>query len=119
MPYEYRKLSPQEREEIVKYRRMHGYPLHAPPHPFQGTGSYLITAANFEHHAIMSSPERRSEFEIRLLNSIKDKGQSWLQEQWNAYEPPADFGKGWDDDVMNDCTCPDGRCQESRYYFGS
>jgi hypothetical protein len=33
MPYEYRKLSPTEREEIVTYRRTHGYPLHAPPHP--------------------------------------------------------------------------------------
>ena len=205
MPYEYRKLSPKEREEIVKYRRAHGYPLHAPPHPFRGAGFYLITAANFEHHAIMSSPERRTEFETRLLSSIKeiaediiawvilanhyhvllaiqslndvsaalkhlhgttsrewnledhltgkrrvwykfadryirnnthlrvafnyihynpvkhgyvsdpldwpwsslriyyeDKGQSWLQEQWNAYEPPADFGKGWDDDIRND-----------------
>ena len=205
MPYEYRRLSPGEREEIVKYRYAHGHPLHAPPHPFRHAGAYLITAANFEHRAIMSSPERRTEFETRLLTSIKeiaediiawvilanhyhvlliiqsldhvsaalkhlhgttsrewniednltgkrrvwykfvdryirddrhlrvafnyihhnsvkhgyvsdlydwpwsslymyyeDKGQSWLQEQWNAYQPPADFGKGWDDDFVND-----------------
>ena len=49
MPYEYRKLSPQEREEIVRYRNEKGYPLHAPPHPFCDAGAYLISAANFEH----------------------------------------------------------------------
>ena len=205
MPYEYRKLSSKEREEIVNYRRANGYPLHAPPHPFRDAGAYLISAANFEHRTIMSSTKRRTEFEARLLISTKeiaedliawvilanhyhvlisvqslddvstalkhlhgttsrewniednltgqrrvwykfadtyirndshlhvtfnyihynpakhgyvsypldwpwsslrmyyeDKGQNWLQEQWNAYEPPADFGKGWDDDIKND-----------------
>jgi len=205
MPYEYRKLSPKEREEIINYRREHGYPLHAPPHPFRGTGGYLITAANFEHRAIMSSPDSRTEFESRLLNSIKeitedliawvvlpnhyhllivvqslnaassalkhlhgttsrewniednltgkrrvwykfadtyirndahlrvafnyihynpvkhgyvsdpydwpwsslqmyyeDRGESWLLEQWKDYQPPNDFGKGWDEDIKND-----------------
>src|SRR5262245_17109176 len=72
MPYEYRKLSPKEREEIVNYRREYGYPLHAPPHPFRGNGVYLISAANFEHKAIMISPDRRTEFETRLLNAIKE-----------------------------------------------
>ena len=165
----------------------------------------MVTAANFEHRAIMSSPERRTEFETRLLNSIKeiaedliawvvlpnhyhlllgvrslddvsaalkhlhgttsrdwniednltgkrrvwykfadayirndahlrvafnyihhnpvkhgyisdpydwpwssllmyyeDKGQGWLRDQWKAYEPLVDFGKGWDDDIKND-----------------
>jgi putative transposase len=205
MPCEYRTLSSQEREEIVKYRQEHGYPLHAPPHPFRGAGAYLISAANFGHRPIMSSSNRRSEFETHLLylmkeiaqdliawvvlpnhyhillavpsldaisktlkhlhgktspewnlednltgkrriwykfadtfmrneqplhtvfnyihyNPVKhgyvadpfdwqwsslwmyyeDKGSAWLQEQWNAYESPGDFGKGWDDDIKND-----------------
>lgn len=72
MPYEYRKLSPKEREEIVRYRSEKGYPLHAPPHPFRDTGAYLISAANFEHKAAVKSPQRRTEFETRLLNSIKE-----------------------------------------------
>jgi hypothetical protein len=59
---------PKEREEIVKYRRSHGYPLHAPPHPFRGAGAYLISAANFEHQARMSSPNRRTGFEAYLKN---------------------------------------------------
>lgn len=72
MPYEYRKLSPREREEVVRHRRERGYPLHAPPHPFREAGAYLITAANYEHKAIMKSPQRRTEFEVRLLNSFKE-----------------------------------------------
>jgi len=72
MPYEYRKLSPKEREEIVKVRRERGYPLHAPPHPFREAGAYLISAANFEHRSIMKSPKRRTEFETLLLNTLKE-----------------------------------------------
>lgn len=70
MPYEYRKLSPQEQQAIVIDRRKQGYPLHAPPHPFRQTGAYLITAVNFEHRAVMNSPYRRNEFEAKLLRSM-------------------------------------------------
>lgn len=72
MPYEYRKLSIKEREQLVIYRSARGYPRHAPPHPFRETGAYLISAANFEHRSIMRSPERRTEFEALLLNSLKE-----------------------------------------------
>jgi putative transposase len=72
MPYEYRKLSLKEREEIVNYRSERGYPLHAPPHPFREAGAYLISAANFEHKAVMKSPERRTEFETRLLTTLQE-----------------------------------------------
>jgi putative transposase len=177
MPYEYRKLSPKEREEIVNDRREHNYPLHAPPHLLRNAGAYLISATNFEHRPIKSSPNRRTEFETQLLNSIKeitedlfawvvlpnhyhvlvgiqsldnlsvtlkhllrnnshfkvacnyihynpvkhgyvsdsydwswsslqmhyeDRGKNFLQEEWHAYKPPNDFGKGWDDDIKND-----------------
>ena len=72
MPYEYRKLTPREREEIVRYRQERGYPLHAPPHPFRNAGYYLVTAANFEHATIMDSPHRRTEFEILLLEAMQN-----------------------------------------------
>jgi putative transposase len=71
MPYEYRKFTPQEREEIVRYRRERGYPLHAPPHPFREAGYYLITAANFEHASVMDSADRRTEFEMHLLEAMR------------------------------------------------
>jgi putative transposase len=72
MPYEYRKLTPKEREEVVLYRREYGYPLHAPPHPFRKAGYYLITAAIFEHQPIMAASSRRTEFEARLVGGIKE-----------------------------------------------
>ena len=116
MPYEYRKLSPKEREEIVNYRRERGFPLHAPPHPFREAGVYMISVANFEHQAIMNSTKRRTDFEIRLLNAIKeitDELIAWivLPNHYHVkhgyisdpYEWPwsslaiyyADKGKGW------------------------
>jgi len=72
MPYYYRKLSAKEREQIVEERRRRGFPLHQPPHPFREAGSYLITAANFEHVEIMSSPERRTAFQRILLSRFHD-----------------------------------------------
>jgi putative transposase len=72
MPYEYRRLSPKEREQIVELRKEKGYPLHAPPHPFREEGTYLITAANFEHKAVMVSPERRTSFQEILLNGLHE-----------------------------------------------
>ena len=71
MPYEYRKLTALERTEIIRYRRERGYPLHAPPHPFREAGYYLITAAIFEHAPVMASPQRRTEFEVLLLETMK------------------------------------------------
>jgi putative transposase len=74
MPYEYRKLTPLEKEEVVQIRKEKGYPLHAPPHPFRDEGYYLITAACYEHAPVMESPARRTEFEIRLLETLKTFG---------------------------------------------
>lgn len=71
MPYEYRKLTPDEREKLVQLRKQRGYPLHAPPHPFREAGSYLITAAIFEHAHVMVSPERRTEFQAMLLEGFR------------------------------------------------
>jgi len=81
MPYEYRQLTPEEREEILRQRRERGYPLHAPPHPFREAGRYLITAANFNHTPIMAVPERRTDFEARLLavmRSIEAEVFAWI-----------------------------------------
>ena len=72
MPYEYRRMTPQERQDIVDYRRERGYPLHAPPHPIREAGWYLITVANFEHRSIMHRPDRRDEFEALLLAGFHD-----------------------------------------------
>ena len=78
MPYEYRKLSLKEQKEIVNYRHAHGYPLHSPPHPFRGAGAYLISAANFEHRAVMGAPSRRTEFETHLLKLVKEVAEDLI-----------------------------------------
>ena len=70
--YEYRKLTAQEREEILLYRQKQGYPLHAPPHPAKGEGHFLITAASFEHQHTMYSHLRRTEFELLALDVLKN-----------------------------------------------
>jgi len=71
MPYEYRKMTPEERKNIVLYRKSQGYPLHSPPHPIREPGFYFISAACFEHAPILASPGRRSEFEARLISSLQ------------------------------------------------
>ena len=72
MPYEYRKLSPEEQIRIVEERKKRGFPLHQPPHPFREAGCYLITAANFEHENIMAAPERRNAFQEILLKGFRE-----------------------------------------------
>jgi len=71
MPYDYRRMSQQQRDDIVAYRRERGYPLHAPPHPLREAGWYFITSANYEHSLIMADPVRRDEFESRLIESFR------------------------------------------------
>jgi putative transposase len=70
MPYEYRKLTPEEREAVLRQRRERGYPSHAPPHPVRDAGRYLITGVNFEHAHIMDTPDRRTDFEARLMAAM-------------------------------------------------
>jgi putative transposase len=73
MPYFYRQMSPEKREEVVQERLARGYPLHSPPHPFRGPGRYLITAANFEHQYFMDAPARRTDFEAHLLEKLHEQ----------------------------------------------
>ena len=81
MPYEYRRLTPEQRRTVVDDRRRRGYPRHSPPHPFRDAGSYLISASNYEHVGVMHSPERRSEFLTQLMLELQASGaevQAWV-----------------------------------------
>lgn len=71
MAYDYRKMTPEERTEIIASRQARGHPRHAPPHPIRQAGWYFITGVNFEHQRIMDSPERRDEFEAALLEAYR------------------------------------------------
>jgi putative transposase len=70
MPYEYRKLNPEEQRAVVEQRRQRGYPFHAPPHPYREAGWYFLTAVNYAHQPIMHTVERRDGFETRLLEAL-------------------------------------------------
>lgn len=67
--YDYRRMTSEERERVMQYRRLRNLPLHSPPHWAMGfSGQYLITAACFEHAPIIGQKaERLTECEETLL----------------------------------------------------
>ena len=72
MPYNYRRMTPEQREILLKKRAAKGYPLHAPPHPIKKKTFYLLTAANFEHRHIMTAAKRRTEFQRKAFEEFAE-----------------------------------------------
>ena len=68
--YAYRRMTPEQRREVLDYRRLMNFPLHAPPHFTRDSNLYLLTATNYEHRHIMREEERRTSFEQELLEMI-------------------------------------------------
>ncbi len=58
--YEYRKLTAEQKEEVLRQRRLNGYPLHSPPHLYAAEGWFLITAATYEHKHYFTAEEDRA-----------------------------------------------------------
>jgi putative transposase len=75
--YRYRKMTAEERAAIVAHRRSLGRSWHAPPH-LQGLGCYMVTAACYQHQAILTTEARRTEWEETLLQSIDADGLGQL-----------------------------------------
>jgi len=71
--YDYRRMTDNERECVMQYRRLRNLPLHSPPHWATGfTQQYLITAACFEHAPVIGkNPERLTECEEQMLASCR------------------------------------------------
>ena len=59
--YEYRRLTPEQREQLVQERLANGNPPHQPPHPMRSEGIYLLTATCYEHRDHIRTPERRQD----------------------------------------------------------
>jgi putative transposase len=57
--YEYRKLTPEQKEQVLRQRRLKGYPLHSPPHLYETEGWFLITAATYEHKHYFTAAQDR------------------------------------------------------------
>lgn len=69
--YEWRQLTTEQREEALRERKGRKLPWHSPPHiDFEGPVSFIITAACYEHAALVGkSPERLAEFEKEILDA--------------------------------------------------
>jgi putative transposase len=69
--YDYRRMTPAERQAAVAHRRARGFPLHKPPHLRLGEGWYFITAATFEHRPHFTAPLELTALEQRLLEAFQ------------------------------------------------
>ena len=79
--YEYRKLTPEKRADLVRQRLAHGYPPHSPPHPVRDQPFYLLTATCYEHVNHMQSHERRSQVLDALFEQFVSTGmeiRAWV-----------------------------------------
>ncbi len=72
--YDWRKMTDDERQEVLKQRQTHNLPWHSPPHlDFEGTHQYLISATCYEHADIMGQSMRRlSECEVEVVKVCRD-----------------------------------------------
>ncbi len=58
--YEYRKLTPEQKTELVRQRLVRGFPPHSPPHLNQNDAIYLLTGACYNHvHHLVASQRRQ------------------------------------------------------------
>jgi putative transposase len=70
--YDYRKMTPEERQQVLQERRACGYPPHSPPH-FRGIGGYyLITVACYEHRHIFERINDLSYLADDVLNALME-----------------------------------------------
>ncbi len=75
--YQWRLMTPEEREATLKERQMSRLPWHSPPHWDSGEGYYHITAACYEHQPILGfSKSRLTECEKQLINLVVEQGGS-------------------------------------------
>ena len=72
--YEYRKLTPEERDEVVRQRLAKGYPPHSPPHLAQNQRLYLLTATCYEHVHHMATQSRRRQILGLIFEHFTDAG---------------------------------------------
>jgi len=72
--YDYRKMSPEKRRQVIEMRRARGFPLHAPPHIRGVSGHYFITAACYEHRHIFEQPDDLSWLMDEILGALTAAG---------------------------------------------
>lgn len=79
--YDYRKMTEDEKRQVLEIRKERKYPYHRPPHLCLGEGFYLVTAATFEHVQHFKDPDELSALEIRILEALNHANiqcRSWV-----------------------------------------
>ncbi len=80
--YEWRRMSPAERAEVLRVRRLEHRPWHSLPRRMSVEGRYLITAACYEHrHHVGVSSDRMAAFErewIGLCRPFATEITAWV-----------------------------------------
>ena len=70
--YLWRKLTNEQRRELLEFRQFNDRPRHSPQHQTSQNGRYLLTAACYEHRPVIgSSPKRMADFCERLLKILE------------------------------------------------
>ncbi len=74
--YNWRKLSNNQKKDVLDYRQRQNLPWHSPPHR-QGNGvQFHVTAACYEHKPVIgASSERMITFESHLLEIVHEHSQ--------------------------------------------
>jgi putative transposase len=74
--YRWRRMTPVQRQEALKHRQRHRLPWHGPPHYVGEPGSYLLSAACYEHRPFIGmNLERMAAFEADLLATTQAHAQ--------------------------------------------
>jgi putative transposase len=79
--YEYRKLTPEQRAELVRKRLAQGCPPHSPPHPIRDQPFYLLTATCYDHVCHIAPQRRRQEVLDALFEQFISTGmeiRAWV-----------------------------------------
>jgi len=77
--YEWRKMTENERLKTLSERKWSGRPWHSPPYRNSGGGTYLFTAACFEHRPVIGDSRERMENFVRTLLRTLGEGCSVRQ----------------------------------------
>jgi putative transposase len=73
--YRWRKLSQDEEIRLLEWRRQQRRPWHSPPHFVEGAGQFHLTAACYEHAAILGQSDMRmAAFADELLATLDEAG---------------------------------------------
>lgn len=75
--YNWRKMTPDQREDLLQSRKVNRLPWHSPPHHPGNSTQFHITAACYEHPPVIgNSSSRMAEFEANLLDGIHTEGNT-------------------------------------------